>query len=119
MPAVHLIITLYSENPAEQFNSLLRGIFPACATCNEPGWEVFAPAPGVLLQVCSPGAQPPAFITAAKQPVISYRVDDLSQVIEQATAKGAIILLQWADGCTGFTFCYLRFAGNEVVGFFE
>lgn len=119
MPAIHLIITLYSENPAEQFSSLLRGIFPACTVCNEPGWEVLAPAPGVLLQLCGPGAQPPAFIKAAKQPVISYRADNLAQAIEWATAKGAIILQQAADDCTGFTLCYLRFGGKEVFGFFQ
>jgi hypothetical protein len=119
MQKINLIVTLYSEDPAEPVLNLFRGIFPVCPVCSEPGLQVMQPAPGIVLQVFGPGAQPPAYIATACQPVLSYRQDDLHRAVALAIANGAVLLQQATDERTGFTFCYLRYPDAKVIGFFH
>lgn len=119
MAAIDLIITLYSEKPTEPLPSLLRGLFPVCKLCSGPGVDVLEPAPGIALQLFGPGAQPPAYIVTARHPIISYRVDNLQGAVDRALERGAQILEQSTDDCTGFSFCYLQFPDQEISGFFS
>ena len=119
MEKISLMITMISEKPGEPLPALLRGLFPACELCAGPGWEVLLPAPGIVLQLFGPGAQPPAYLAASRQPVISYAVDDLQKAIDEALAQGAVILQEATNDSTGFTFCYLQFSGEQPFGFFS
>jgi hypothetical protein len=98
---------------------MFRGVFKTYPACKEPGWEVFNPSPGILLQVCLPAAQPPAFLAEASQPVISYHVSDLQKAVTKAKQQGAVILQAPTKNCSDFSFCYLQLTDGKVLGFFE
>lgn len=119
MEKISLMITFINENPTEPLTALLRGLFPRCTLCAEPGWEVLLPAPGIIIQLCGPGAQAPEYLVTASQPVISYAVNNLQETVDLAVEHGACILQQTTDGCTGFTHYYLKFPDDQTIGVFS
>lgn len=112
---IKIIIIYYSEDPAEPLFEALRGLFPVCEQCSEPGLTVLLPAPGVVIQLMSAGAQPPGFL-ASGSPVICYAVNDLAKAADEAVKRGAVVLQSSTDPCTGFSFCYLQ--QEKVFGLF-
>lgn len=112
---IQIIVIYYSEDPAEPLFEVLRGLFPACEKCSEPGLTVLLPAAGVVIQLMSAGAQPPGFLTSGS-PVICYAVNDLANAVDEAVRRGAVVLQSSTDPCTGFSFCYLQ--QDKVFGLF-
>ena len=112
------MITYYNEIPAEPAFSLLRGLFPVCEICSGPGLQVLQPAIGIVIQLVNASAQPPAFLTDSRQPIISYGVNDLQKAIDCAIKQGAIVVQPVTDNSNGFCFCYLQFPDAQPFGFF-
>jgi hypothetical protein len=112
---IRIIIIYYSENPAEPLFQLLRGLFPVCDQCSEPGLTVLLPAPGIVIQLMSAGAQPPDFFIPGEA-VICYAVKDLATAVDEAHHRGAEVLQFNTYQSTGFSFCYLR--QEKVFGLF-
>lgn len=116
MEKIHIMISLYSENPAEPAFSLLCGLFPVCTLCSAPGLTVLQPALGIVIQLVSQAVQPPAYLRTG--PVISYGVSDLPDATALATSRGATILQEITDNRAGFSFCYLQFPTGLPFGLF-
>ena len=117
MEKINIMVSLYSEDPAEPAFGLLRGLFPVCALCSGPGLTVLQPAPGIVLQLLGQAAQPPAYLRTA--PVMSYGVSDLVAAVALAENRGAIILQDITDDCASFSFCYLQFTDGQPFGLFS
>ncbi|WPU96903.1 hypothetical protein SNE25_15385 [Mucilaginibacter sabulilitoris] len=115
---VHLFITHYSAGTRDPMPALLRSLFGGAEVYTEPGSCAYQIAPGIVLQLCNAGVQPPAYLTEAPQPVISWRVEDLDSAVSTALDLGAVVLERQTDACTGFAVCHLKLPDLSVIGFF-
>jgi hypothetical protein len=115
---IRLIITLAGKG-TDPLPALLRQLYADCECYAQPGIRIFKPAPGILLQLCGLGAQPPVFLLNAPQPILAFKVDDLVQTIAIALAQGAELLERMTDDCTCSSSAHLRLADGKVIGYFE
>lgn len=116
---IRTLITLISMENDDPLSGLLQQLFGKQEVYAEPGSQVLRVAPGVMLQLCGPGAQAPEYLASAHQPVISLPVDDLAAAITAATTRGARLMQEWVDTCTGFSLCHLQLADGRVIGFYQ
>jgi hypothetical protein len=116
MEKINIMISLYSEDPAEPAFGLFRGLFPVCALCSGPGLTVLQPAPGIVLQLLGQAAQPPEYMRSGT--VMSYGVRDLQAAVALAESRGATILQGITEDCAGFSFCYLQLPAGLPFGLF-
>jgi hypothetical protein len=115
---IRMLITMVSPGLNNPLHQSLQRIFSGQILYEEPGVCVLRAAPGILIQLCGPGAQVPACLASPAQPLISYAVNNLEQVIDIAHKHGAVILQQATDCCSGFSTCYIQFPDEQIVGFF-
>ncbi|WP_210521137.1 VOC family protein [Hymenobacter terricola] len=94
-------------------------VLGAEAVHQEPGLWAGKLPDGNLLELYGPGANPPACLFAHGPVVVSFRVANLGQAMEQAQAAGLLTVSGPTDICPGLSHGYLRLADGMIIGLYE
>jgi len=116
---IQLHLTLISDSHRDPVATLIKQLYGKQQVYGEPGTCVLQLKQNTLLQLSNPGAQPPAYLAEALQPIISLAVTNLGKAIRKGIMLGAVVAELETDACSGHTRCYLQWPDGRVLGLWQ
>ncbi|WP_114941526.1 hypothetical protein [Mucilaginibacter endophyticus] len=85
----------------------------------EPGLAAYLTSDGTTVEIYGAGFAFPDYLFMRSNVVVSYKVDDLEQMVGGLIHQGARLLGEIEHVCTSYKYCHLVTPEETVIGIYE
>lgn len=119
LPSTYKITLQVNRTDLERLQILAATVLGARQVYEEPGLAAFQLPNGSLLELYGPGASCPRYLFQRSQVVVSFKVPDLAQALQQALAAGLQPVSEFEHVCDVFSFCHLQLTDGNIIGLYQ
>jgi hypothetical protein len=106
-------------NDGEIYKTLLEKSTSTKKALIEPGLSAYLMDDGTTVEIYGSGFSYPDYLFSNGNTVVSFKVDDIENIVRTLVQKGATLLGNIEHVCTSYKFCHLLTKDNTVMGLYE